>query len=737
MADEGTSFRAALILIIAAILIIATFSFLTVVYPTGPATGTQAGGPFQLFQTPSNDSNGLGQNVTGFRSTSQKLVRVEGYLKNNSSGAGLPDSKFIVAVFPEETVNQTDSNGYYQYYVRYTGSGSFAYEVPGYETKIVPITVSAPAVWKNVSLNPYPKYQISGNVTDIYGNRIAAINMTFTNHYQNLYQKFYSQSNLTGFFSIRLYNDSYWVAAGGTEYITNNTSFTVHGAAVHDFNVSLTPNVPSPVNISGYARNSAGVAVTGAKIFTFPIINSTVTNSKGYYSIDNLYGVFNITAFAPGYNSTFQREDLSSLAAGARRTTNVSLDPVASIGRNLVLFNTSSHNQTGDPSVNFTTLLSSLANYSIAGPRTPGPAVLDLSLSSGGTAMNNTSSLVYVDSNGIFYRGIFSTNSTGQVVMQLNFSGFYGLAVLTLYGGINATGRNFNGTVRVGAKFPVLQRHNLSILAVNEFDNIAVPGTGLSCNNSLLPVPGYFIQVSNTTYFNYTLPNGTYMMLYSSPGFANYSFSATVAGNNTSLTAPLYPFTVLVMNVANLTWNVTLSTSGYVTNFTLPAGGNSSLQIFAARFVIQAVALNGSFMVRKSFNISSTTPVRIVYLNQTYANASANATSASCTFDNVTGVASGIFKLNLTLPSQVLLTGVSLLSLNFTPTDSTISVGNLNMSFNGSYLNFTSPFLLTGGSNAVSFSSAGLNASQGEELCKLLTIWIVYSYVVVNVTGLG
>lgn len=735
MAEEGTSFRAVLILIIAAILILATFSFLTVVYPTGPASGKQEGGQFQLFQASSNDTNGLGQNNTAFNPTSKMLVLVEGYVSNISSGRELNNSKLIVAVYPEETVTITGISGYYQYYVRYTGSGSFAYKVPGYDTAIVKITVVSPAVWKNVSLHPSTRYLVSGKVIDTYGNGIADYGIKFTNYYQTIHTK----SNLTGYYAIRLYNENYYVTTSGWEYLTTNTTLTVQGLPVPNFDINLTPNVTHPISISGYASNRAGVAVSGARVSVFPIINSTLTNPAGYFSIADLYGSVSLTANASGYNNTNPSVNLSktNLPPGGNWSVKITFNPVSTIGDNLTVLWLSNNSQTGDPTVNFTTLHSSLSPYSISGSRKPGLANLNVTLFSGSTVLNNTSLIVYVDSNGILYRGIFSTDSAGQFNLLLNYTGYYGLAVLTLYGGMNTTAGNFSGLGYVDLGFPLLRQHNMSIQATNVFNGIPVPGQGLTFSNSLLPVPGYFIQVSNSTYFNFTLPNGEYLMSYNNPGFANSSFSVNLTGNNTFVTVDLLPYTVEIVNGANLTWNVTISATGYMTNYTLPIGGNSSSHVFEGSFVIQAVAINGSYVAKGYVNTSSSIPVRIAYLNQTYGNESVNANSSNCNFDNVTGIATGTFPFNLTFSSQIMLMGISLLSLNFTPLNSTISAGNINFTFNGSYLNFTNPIVLAGGMISVSFTSSGLTVTQGNELCKLLTIRIDYSYVVVTVAGLG
>lgn len=729
MADGSSSFRAVLILIIAAILIIATFSFLTVVYPTGPSGGNQSGGPFQLFETSYNDSNGLGANITSFTPGTRMNVLVEGYMTNRSNGNPLADLKLIVAVYPEETVTLTGSTGYYYYFIRYTGNGSFAYKIPGYETAVVNLTAASSTVWENVSLNPSPRYQISGSITDIYGNRIADIRMNFTNFYETAHSK----SNSTGFFSIWLYNESYEVTAYGYGYHANVTNLTVLGAAVSKLDIVLNTSLPSPFSITGFAHNTAGNAVDGAVISTYPIVNATTTNATGFFALNDLYGSINISTNATGFNESSIR-----IPYMVNNTSlNFTLDPVASIGSGLGLFNSSRAAGTGDPTVNLTTLLSSLSPYEVSASRSAGTASIDVTLSSGSTVMNNTSFLAYVDSNGILYRGLFATNSAGQAALQLNYTGYYGLAILTLYGGINASGVDFLGTKQVVASFPTLLRHNLSIQAVNAFNNISIPGTGFSCANSLLPVAGYFVQVSNTTYFNYTLPGGDFLMSYSNPGFANASFYANVTGNDTTVRIGFVPYIVQIFNEANLTWNVTLYTVGYEQNVSLPTGGNLSLHVFAGNFVIQAVALNGNFMVRAYVNTTSYLPVGMAYLNQTYGSESVNVSSSNCTSNVTAGVMSGLFQFNFTVSSLIMLMGVTLLALNFTPLDSTFSAESINVSFSGSSLNFTPPSVLVGGMIRVSFVSSGLSAWQVNELCKLLTIRIDYSYVVVTVEGRG
>lgn len=726
MSSEGSVFRAALILVVAVILVVSAFSFFRVVYPTSPLKGSPGGQAFKLFFDQINDTNGLGANETSFHPVSQALVLIEGRVYNNSSSLPIVSSRLFVAVFPLETETSTNSYGVYQYYILYTGNGDFAYKIPGYYPRTIHIDAGKGITWANLSMDPMPKYRVAGNVSDVYGNRIAEVGVTASDFYQAVG----SLSDGNGSFSMYLENGSYQVRFAGIYYTAVNLTLNVSGRSITNLSVRLTPSVPSPFRLGGYVVNTAGHAVGNATVSTFPILNSTKTAADGHFTIENMYGSVKLTVSSPGYSNI--TGVVASIIAD-QTSLNLTMPPLFTIGQGLHVFNLTPLSQTGDPSTNATALAASLSRPNPSGPASYAHASLTLGLSSGGSALPGIQYIAYIDSAGIFYRGMFNSDSQGIGLIQFNFSGSYSITLLTLYYGMYSTYSNYSGSASLPLQLTRQATHSISINASDWSHNFSVPADGLSVSNSLFKINLAANASGNSTIFNCSLPGGVYSFSYSDPGYVNASLELNLSGSNVSATMHLYPYLVKLTCNSNLTWNVSLSSSAGISNATL--SGNSTLlfQGHEGSYSLNSTTSNGTYPLSSSFSISAVLPVITVYFNRTYANSSSAAVNQS--FDSATGVYNATFSVNTSATSEFLLDGLQLLSLNFTPTSSTARISQLAFSFAGNSTFFATPYTVQGAVATINLISSGLNSVEGNDMMAHLLLQLDYSTATVSAVG--
>ncbi len=728
MSNEGSVLRAALILVVAVILVISAFSLFRVVYPTSPQKGTPGGQTFKLFLNQVNDTSGLGANETSFSPVSQSIVLIEGIVYNNSSALPIVSSRLFVAVFPVETVIATNSYGVYQYYIMYRGNGDFAYKIPGYYPRTVHIDAGRNIVWANMSMEPMPKYKVAGNVSDAYDNRIADVGVTAADFYQAVG----ALSGGNGSFAMYLTNGSYRVRFSGINYIALNVTLNVSGRSITNLSVRLTPSVPSPFSLGGYVLNTAGHAVANATLSTFPILNGTKTGADGHFTLKNMYGSVKLNVSSPGYSDgSFV---VTSIVAD-RTDLNLTMHPLFSIGQGLHIINLTPSSQTGDPSTNATSLVSILSSANPSGPVSYAPASLSLGFSDGGSPLPNIQYLAYIDSAGIFYRGTFGSGSQSTGSIRLNFSGSYSITVLTLFYGRYSTSSFYSGSSSLSLQLSKQASYNLSINASDQLHNFSVPAGGISVSNSLFTLPFVAHASGNSTVFKYSLPDGGYSFSYTGPGYVNASVAANISGNNVSVNLPLFPYVVVLTDSSNLTWNVSLTSSTGISNTTL--SGNTALvfQGHIGNYSMASTTMNGTYPLSASFSISAAIPVITLYFNRTFANISSAAASRS--FNATTGIYNATFTMSTTAASALLLDGLQLLSLNFTPSLSTAYISHAAFSFAGNSTVFAHPHTVEGGILTINLISSGLNSTDGNDMVVSLVLKLDYSIATVTPVGSG
>ncbi len=728
MSNEGSVLRAALIVVVAVILVISAFSLFRVVYPTSPRNGNPGGQTFKLFLNQINDTSGLGANETSFSPVSQSIVLIEGFVYNNSSALPIFSSRLFVAVFPAGTVTATNSYGVYQYYIMYRGNGDFAYKIPGYYPRTVHIDAGRSIVWANLSMDPMPKYRVAGYVTDAYGSRIADVGVTASDFYQAVG----ALTGRNGSFALYLTNGSYQVRFSGIYYIALDVTLNVSGRSITNLSVRLTPSVPSPFILGGYVLNTAGHVVANATLSTFPILNGTKAGADGHFTLKNMYGSVKLNVSSPGYSDA---SFVVTSVVADQTNLNLTMHPLFSIGQGLQIINLTPSSQTGDPSTNATSLVSILTSANASGPVSYAPASLSLAFSYGGSPLPNIQFLAYIDSAGIFYRGIFGSGSQSLGSVQLNFSGSYSITVLTLFYGRYSTSSFYSGSSSLSLQLSRQASYNISINASDQLHNFSVPAGGISVSNSLFALPYIAHASGNSTVFKYSLPDGGYYFSYNGPGYVNASVAANISGSSVSVNLPLLPYIVMLTDNSNLTWNVSLTSSTGVSNTTLGANTTLMFQAHIGSYSMASTTMAGTYHLSSSFNISAAIPVMTLYFNRTFAKISSAAAGSS--FNATTGIYSATFTMNTTATSALLLDGLRLLSLNFTPSLSTAYISHVSFSFAGNSTAFATPITVQGGIVSINLISSGLNSTDGSDMVANLVLRLDYSIATVMPVGSG
>ncbi len=523
------------LLIVGVIIISTLFSVFQVTYPTGnPVVPPIQPKQYQLFKVQFNDKNLLGNSSTSFVPTGNGSVTIEGYVYSSNGTVSKPigNSYLYAAVFPAESDFYTTASGFFQITVIKYGHGTFAFQVPGYNSKLFKISLYGSSVyWLNITLQKAEKYNVSGSTIDSAGHVVTTANLTFS----DFIQTFSAESSKTGTYSLSLYNGTYIISDLKRGFSPQPTPYmlTINGAGKSGFDITLKPLSTPSYYVSGYVHNVPGMPIKGAVVTSSTIASPSQTNSSGYYQIEVPFGANIIMAYATGYGYNYTPIYVQT------NMTDV----------NMTLTNNNPFGNSGPTSINGTglsgippgavknitgTLGNNTSNVSYGNNTTSGG-------SSGGTGApgspmllfgnvtnsNNSARVVdtylyfYIDVNGTyFYEGV-KTNSTGFYSLAISYKGHYNFYVYSpLYENytfgmwINSTSeKNITLTPVPGTVFKV------SGTLTNRLDGQGIPGTVTVYPYGTLKPMLASPATSSGNYVAY-LVEGNYSMEATSPGFA-------------------------------------------------------------------------------------------------------------------------------------------------------------------------------------------------------------------------
>ncbi len=515
------------LLVAGIILITALFSVFHVTYPTGnPVMPPIQPKQYQLFKYQFKDTNLLGNSTTSFTPSTNGTVTIEGYVYGaNSTGTqALGSSYLYAAVFPAETYSYTSNTGFFQITVVKYGQGTFAFQVPGYNSKTFKLDLMGGSYqWLNITLQQAQKYRLSGTVVDQNGHNVSSVNLTMS----DFIQAFSATSSSKGGFSIDLYNGTYAITTLKSGYSTTPSPqmVTISGHEKSNFTITLQPKAKPAFYVSGYIMNVLGKPISGATVTSSAISNYTTSNSSGYYSIEVPSELNIIEASAPGYGSNYTIQYVQMNLTDINLTLS-NKNPFPATGSS----STGSGLSSLPPGTvkNITSALgnntngSSKINY---GNNTTSQGGKGMVLQGNVTDSNNSAPVAltnlyfYIDVNGSYFYSNVKTNATGFYQLALNYTGHYIFYVYSpLYRNLTFS-IWINGTTNKDLKLTPLPGHNFLVQGIirDHSDGTGIPGNVTAyIYNTGMPI----LEVNSDS-------SGLYSM-YLIQG--NYSFKATSIG---------------------------------------------------------------------------------------------------------------------------------------------------------------------------------------------------------------
>lgn len=570
------------LLIAGVIIISAVFSVFQVTYPTGnPVIHPKVPQKYQLFKYQFNDKNLLGNGTTTFNPSANGTVTIEGYVHNASSLNNSPigNAYLYAAVFPVESNYLTTASGFYKITVIKYGQGTFAFQIPGFNEKLVKMSLLGSSIyWLNLSLDPAQKYTISGSTVDVSGHSIPSAQLVFNDFIQN-YQVAASNN---GEYSVSLYNGTYGIASStpGFSSLTTPDIVVVNGAAKSGFNITLKQLSTPTFYVSGYVHNLLGKPITGAVVTSLQIKNDSSTNSSGYYQIKVPAGLNYIVATATGYSPNYTTRFVSTNLTDVNFTL-TNNNPFGNSGQNSI-------NGTGTsglpPGVvkNITGALGNRTSKVNYGNNTTSGTGSGILLQGNVTDANNSAPVVdtylyfYVDVNGTYYYNGVKTNGTGHYSIVVAHPGHYYFYVYNPMYENYSFGMWINSSSKKSFSLTPNQgyTHLLSGQVTNSLDSAGMPSnvTVYALGTTTNPILQF--QSNSTGYYHGYLIQGNYSLYATSNGF-------TGEWNNSSVKPLIKDETVNfnLIPVSTLGSSTTLWNSGSQTGIPGVSSSNVSSQL--------------------------------------------------------------------------------------------------------------------------------------------------------------
>lgn len=709
-----------LALLIAGIIIISgLFTVFHVAYPSGnpiiPKIPQNVPN-VTLFREQFPDKNLLGFGNTYFNPSGNQTITIEGYAKNASSNLPIANSVLYSAVSPVETSTYTNSTGFYSIVILHSGVGNFAFKISGYQTDYVKLSLyGVTSYWQNLSFKPSAKYLVDGYTETQNGTTVSNVQLQLTGFFAD----YNTVSDSNGFFSLNLPNDTYRILAlkQGFQKTTNPSSINVAGKAITDYKIHLIPSQKPEFNVSGYIFNELDTKISGAVIVSYPELNSTASNSSGYYSVPVVYGQNVIYAVAQGYamNSSGPLYVVTNLTdvnitLSSQSPFNVS---GTSSGQGLGgLGSSGSGSSGGSAAGNLSKYLSNNTSKITYGNSSSTNSYL---LSGYVTDTNNSGPVYdtylrfYVNVNGTYFYENVTTNATGHYQFLVSYPGYYNIAVysslykLATFGvWINQTVEKHNFTLTPYSKYVF----KVTGYVLNGIDNQLISNSKVVAG---VPQSSVLVNYSIATAGSYSLflVEGNYSLTGSAAGYNPNTMQIDLT-RNMSVNISLNPSNSIGSNVKQ--WNNSSGTgvpgingTSVSSNLTSGNGGNGSA--IGAQSIILTVHLENA---NNSASITNTPFVMFIMIDgQSYKwNNTTNANGNSILTLFYTGnytflVTSLLYESN---PVSMEVNGNSTITFKMNPREAytvTMTLKNAYGLYNGSslyvpenYLNVTNYTLL-------------------------------------------
>ena len=550
-------------------------------------------------------------------------------------------------------------------------------------------------------------------------------------------QYYATQVNSTqnGTYSLPLnYLGNYDLLVESRVYESSIVKFYFSSTSTKLVNITMSPLSKFYGNLTGLVENSidhshiagAGLIIYGGNITSYNERN--VTNSTGGFNVTFYPGTYHIVTSASGFytNNSVNIFDVSRIIVLI-----VYLTPVSSIGNNLSAWYPA--NGTGIPGVSSSNITGNLSGNGTSDGYYPLNVILKPEYLTSPSPVENSKYEVFVRINGIDYRTINSTNSSGESILSLIYAGNYQLIMefQDFYSGKVNFSVPANSTVIIPVFAKVLYRMEInSINSFNQtygFANLSVPVNYMNFTNDIFPADFGSTFSKYGTNYTENLPSGNYNLSYSNSGFAPSNFSIDLIGPQVKK-VPLDPYDILIEYNSDISWNATVNSV-----FRIPGntGKNMiSLSETSGLYIVDFFIIGyKGYTNQSNFILTSMSSYKILYFNVSLSNATSDVTGTQI---NITGVSELDYGADIQGPVYI---SSAVVEYYNSTTIKDLSINNVNVTgtvYSQPVNNFTTITF-----NLVSFGGGGtfslyVTTGSGNAIKIPKTIDIIYYEVTLN-----
>ena len=459
-------------------------------------------------------------------------------------------------------------------------------------------------------------------------------------------------------------------------YESSTVKFYASSTSTKLVNITMSPLSKFYGNLTGLVENSfdhshiaaAGLIIYGGNITSYNERN--VTNSTGVFNMTFYPGTYHIVTSASGF---YTNNSVNIFVVSRIIELIVYLTPVNSIGDNLTAWYPA--NGTGIPGVSPSNITGNLTGNGTSDGYYPYNVILKPEYLK--SPVKNSKYEVFVRINGIDYRTINSTNTSGESVLSLDYAGNYQL--IMEFQDFYSRAVNFSIPANSSVIIPVFAKvlYQMEINSINSFNltygfpNLSVPVNYLNFTNDIFPAN--FSSTSSQYGTNYTenLPSGTYNLSYVNSGFVQNNFSIALTRNMVK-TVSLHPYIILIQYNTDISWNVTVNGGFGLINvpgknrIALPETSGS----YSVDFFIEGYK---GYTNQSNFILNGGSSYKILYFNVSMSNQTSYADSS---IYNYTGVS--IFGYNINIHGAVYISSMNVTDYNKSDIKN-ISIDNVNV----------------------------------------------------------
>ena len=515
------------LLVVGMVLISGVFVFTHVDYPASPAHITikppKGYVPPQIYKYENYNRNGLGGNQTSFKDYGNSTIIMQGYAINESSKQVIANATMYSAVLEASTEVRTNSDGFYQIEFLQSGYGKFAFKIFQYNTtytdNYLPLNAT---VWNNITFDPSPKYEISGQ-TLYNGSDVGDVGLNFTGPWGG----YRTSSGSSGKYTLYAVSGEYDISAHkqGFSNVTSPQTLDVKDSSITGFSIDLISNNQTGAEIRGYSFN-----MLGEIIHDFSVHSSTTgqyaTLSSSEYSVSADYGNNNLSDSSMGYQAKSSIVPVSSsptyynfTLASENPFLNSALQPTVTVpSLSSSFYSSYIDNNASHPQYSRNVQTMVYGNVAVNG-------------TSGSAASKGLEVLTSV--NGTYFIKYIYTTDTGYYSFNMSFPGSYNFTILSSMGlplnlSGNLNGGSFNQNLRIQPSSSGIE--NIRLHTVGSGGQ-TLPGVEVNITSGQNGPSIYSNLTNGNGNMSLNLTSGNYSVHLSKPGYTNKSVSI-VPGNN-------------------------------------------------------------------------------------------------------------------------------------------------------------------------------------------------------------